>query len=309
MSFLKKLKTALAPGGGVLQKAIASSFKKSNKNWQALVADLTNNLIMADVTPGFAKTIAEQLPAATPSPAAATDSLIAIITNMISPYEKNLDDIISPLTDNQAGTPRVVLMVGVNGTGKTTTLAKLAGLARDKKMSPLLIAGDSFRAAGATQLESWAKKLGVPCWGGDQQNSTDPAAIAHGGYAHAVKQGHDIVFIDTAGRLHTNSNLMSELEKIVRVLKKINPDLPHNCLITLDATTGQNANTQVAMFKNVAPINGIVISKMDGVAKGGMVLSILAQHQLPLYALGVGEKPSDLDQFHTADFVKSFFGQ
>ena len=306
MNFLKKLKDVLKPGAGHLQKALAISFKKSNKNWPAFVAALTNDLIMADVSPSFATSIANQLPRAVADGGAAADALITIITDSIAPYEKNLDDIISP---EPTTPPRLVLMVGVNGTGKTTTLAKLAGLAKAKKMSPLLIAGDSFRAAGATQLTAWAKKLDIPCWGGEQQHSTDPAAIAHGGYNHAIAHGHDIVFIDTAGRLHTNSNLMAELEKMVRVLKKINPALPHHCIITLDATTGQNATTQVEMFKKVAPINGIVITKMDGVAKGGMVLSILAQHRLPLYALGVGERPEDINQFQAGDFVKSFFGK
>ncbi|MDI9314047.1 MAG: signal recognition particle-docking protein FtsY [Hydrotalea sp.] len=310
MSFLSKLKTALKPSGGDLQQSIATSFaaafKKSNKNWPAFVAALTDDLIMADVTPSLAKNIAEQLPRGVADATAATDELINIITKTIAPFEKKLDDLIAP---QPANPPRVILMVGVNGTGKTTTLAKLAGLARDKNMSPLLIAGDSFRAAGATQLESWATKLGIACWGGAQQNSTDPAAIAHGGYNHALAHGHDIVFIDTAGRLHTNNNLMAELEKIVRVLKKINPDLPQDCLITLDATTGQNAAVQVEMFKKFTPINGIVITKMDGVAKGGIVLSILAQHHLPLYALGVGEQPADIDQFNAGDFVKSFFGR
>ena len=177
-------------------------------------------------------------------------------------------------------------------------------------MSPL-IAGDSFRAAGATQLESWAKKLGVACWGGAQQQSTDPAAIAHGGYNHAMREGHDIVFIDTAGRLHTNNNLMAELEKMVRVLKKINPDLPHHCLITLDATTGQNATMpKLTCLKKSPPSTVLLLAKMDGAAKGGVVLSILNATSPAALCLGRGGTTHPtLINLTPADFVKSFFGQ
>ncbi|MGI9461560.1 MAG: signal recognition particle-docking protein FtsY [Alphaproteobacteria bacterium] len=304
MNFLKKLKTALAPSSGKLLDSIKLGFKTSNQNWQAINQHLTDALIMADITPSLAATIGNKLPKNITTSDQAIESLISIISDMLMPFEKNLHDLITPLKK-----PRCLLMVGVNGTGKTTTLAKLAELAKTQQQKPLLVAGDSFRAAGSAQLESWATKLNIPCWSGAEQNTNDTAAIAHGGYHHALEQGYDIVLIDTAGRLHTNNNLMAELEKIVRVLKKIDPALPHDNLITLDATTGQNASTQVDMFQKSTPLDGMVITKMDGLAKGGMVVSILARHQLPLYALGVGEKPADLDQFYAKQFAKSLFGR
>ncbi len=306
MSFLKKLQQALQPSGNQLVSALKAGFKKGNKNWQDIARHLVDALIMADIPPQLAQNIVDKLPSNIESSEEATAKIINIITTMISPFEKKIDDLFSLGLDAK---PAVLLMVGVNGTGKTTTLAKLTALAQAAGLKTLLVAGDSFRAAGSSQLISWAKKLQVDYWDGEKQNSTDPAAIAHGGYNHAVAQGHQLVLIDTAGRLHTNSNLMAELEKIVRVLKKIDPNLPHSCLITLDATTGQNASTQVEMFQKVAPLTGMVITKMDGLAKGGMVLSILQKHGLPLYALGVGEKPEDIDQFDAAQFAKSLFAQ
>jgi len=201
--------------------------------------------------------------------------------------------------------PFVIMMVGVNGVGKTTTIAKLAKRYKDQGKKPLLIAADTFRAAAIEQLEIWAEKIGVEIY--KQQSGADPAAVVYDGLQVARSKGIDVVFVDTAGRLHTKVNLMEELKKIKRTMQKIIPHAPHEILLVLDATTGQNAISQTKLFNEALEITGLVLTKLDGTAKGGIVVSICYEFKIPLRFIGVGEKMEDLRTFNPDEFVEALF--
>lgn len=202
--------------------------------------------------------------------------------------------------------PFVIMMVGVNGAGKTTTIGKLAArfIKQGKKVS--LIAGDTFRAAAVEQLKVWGERSGVRVFSGEA--GCDSAGLCYDGLNQAIKQNDDVVFIDTAGRLQNKQGLMDELKKMLKVIKKIIPDAPHSTMLTLDATTGQNALAQVEVFKQCAEISGLVITKLDGTAKGGILVAIAAAFPTPIHFIGVGEGIEDLDEFSAADFAKSLLG-
>jgi fused signal recognition particle receptor len=197
--------------------------------------------------------------------------------------------------------PTVILVVGVNGSGKTTSIAKLAHLLVQRGHKVLLGAGDTFRAAAVEQLTLWAQRLGVPIV--KQATGADPAAVAFDAVSAAVARGVDYLVLDTAGRLHTQKNLMQELGKIVRVVKKQIPDAPHETLLVLDATTGQNAIKQAKEFTAVAQVTGLFLAKMDGTAKGGAVFGIREELPLPVKFLGVGESVEDVEPFAAESFV------
>lgn len=197
--------------------------------------------------------------------------------------------------------PTIVLIVGVNGSGKTTSIAKLARHLQQQGHSVLLGAGDTFRAAAVEQLTLWAGRLGIPIV--KQATGADPAAVAFDAVSAAVARKVDYLLLDTAGRLHTQKNLMTELEKIVRVVKKQLPEAPHETLLVLDATTGQNAIRQASEFAKSAPVSGLILAKMDGTAKGGALFGIRDVVQVPVKFLGVGEGIDDLEPFASAQFV------
>lgn len=197
--------------------------------------------------------------------------------------------------------PTVVLIVGVNGSGKTTSIAKLARHLQQQGRSVLLGAGDTFRAAAVEQLSLWADRLGIPIV--KQATGADPAAVAFDAVSAAIARKVDYLLLDTAGRLHTQKNLMAELEKIVRVVRKQLPDAPHETLLVLDATTGQNAIRQASEFAKAAPVSGLILAKMDGTAKGGALFGIRAVLPVPVKFLGVGEGIDDLEPFRVQDFV------
>lgn len=201
----------------------------------------------------------------------------------------------------------VVSIVGVNGTGKTTTAAKLAHLAQAKGDGALLAACDTFRAAAVAQLKLWGERLGAPVIAGAA--NADPAAVAHDAIAAAQSRGAAYLFIDTAGRLHTKHNLMQELQKVHRVMAKKLPGAPHETLLVLDATTGMNALTQAREFHKAVPLTGLVITKLDGTSKGGMVVAIQKELGLPIKFIGLGEKPEDLQPFDAGQFAAALFGE
>ncbi|MGQ0614892.1 MAG: signal recognition particle-docking protein FtsY [Planctomycetaceae bacterium] len=201
--------------------------------------------------------------------------------------------------------PTVLLIVGVNGSGKTTSIAKLAGYFREQGKSVVLGAGDTFRAAAVEQLTIWSKRLGVEIV--KQATGADPAAVAFDAAEAAAARGADLLIVDTAGRLHTQEHLMRELEKIRRVLGKRIAGAPHETLLVLDATTGQNAVQQARRFHEATPVTGIVLAKLDGTARGGAVLSIGDELGLPVKFIGVGEKIGDLEPFDPAKFVEALF--
>ncbi len=203
--------------------------------------------------------------------------------------------------------PYVILVVGVNGVGKTTTIAKLARKYKDHGKKVMLVAGDTFRAAAIEQLEIWAKRTGSDII--KQTMGADSASVCFDAIQAALKRGTDVVIIDTAGRLHTKVNLMEELKKIMRVVKKQIPEAPHETLLVIDATTGQNAISQTRIFKNDVDVTGIVITKLDGTAKGGIVVAVSDLFEIPIKLIGVGEQAEDLRQFEAEEFVEALFAE
>ena len=202
--------------------------------------------------------------------------------------------------------PQVVLVVGVNGSGKTTTIGKLASQFKAAGKSVVIAAGDTFRAAAVEQLQVWGKRAGVPVLTAPE--GSDPASLAFEALTQAEAEGADLLLIDTAGRLQNRADLMEELAKIVRVIRKKDPSAPHNTLLVLDATTGQNAVTQVEIFRKIADVSGLVMTKLDGTAKGGVLVSLADRFGLPIHAIGVGETIEDLAPFDPEDFARALVG-
>ena len=203
-------------------------------------------------------------------------------------------------------TPQVILVVGVNGSGKTTTIGKLAAQFKAAGKSVVIAAADTFRAAAVQQLTVWGERAGVPVLTAPE--GSDPASLAFDAIAQAAADGADVLMIDTAGRLQNRADLMEELAKIVRVIRKQDPTAPHNTVLVLDATTGQNALTQVEAFQRLADVSGLVMTKLDGTAKGGVLVSLADTFALPIHAIGVGEGIEDLAAFDPEDFAKALTG-
>ncbi len=203
--------------------------------------------------------------------------------------------------------PQVVLVVGVNGSGKTTTIGKLASQFRAAGKSVVIAAGDTFRAAAVEQLQVWGQRAGVPVLTAPE--GSDPASLAFDAMERAARDNADLLMIDTAGRLQNRADLMEELAKIVRVIRKKDPSAPHNTILVLDATTGQNALTQVEIFRKIADVSGLVMTKLDGTAKGGVLVALADKFGLPIHAIGVGEQIDDLSPFDPEDFANALVGQ
>ena len=220
------------------------------------------------------------------------------IVEILQPLEKNIENL-------NIGKPAVILIAGVNGVGKTTTIGKLGKILKQKNKKVLLGAGDTFRAAAVNQLELWSKKINVEIIKSDE--GADPASVAYKAYTYAKKEKFDHLIFDTAGRLQNKKNLMDEFKKIINVLKKIDTDAPHETFIILGATTGQNAINQVEEFKKITPITGIIMTKLDGTAKGGILIAIANKFKLPIVALGMGEKEDDLQIFKANHFANAMF--
>lgn len=221
------------------------------------------------------------------------------ITQRLQPFEAGLSPDLSH-------TPWVCLLVGVNGSGKTTTAGKLAAQWTRQNLKVGLVAGDTFRAAATEQLEVWSTRSGAHFYAGAY--GRDSASLAFESFQDAQKKGVDVLLIDTAGRLHNKAHLMDELSKMVRVLRKQDPALPHATLLVLDATTGQNAISQVELFQKAAPLSGLILTKLDGSAKGGILLDLTQQFSLPIQGIGVGEHIEDLQPFSAAAFSQALLG-
>jgi fused signal recognition particle receptor len=216
-----------------------------------------------------------------------------------------LTPVARPLRLDPTRKPHVVLVVGVNGTGKTTTIGKLAQQYREQGLEPMMVAGDTFRAAAVEQLQVWGQRTGCAVIAGPP--NADAAGLAFDGLKRATGKA-DVLLIDTAGRLHNKSVLMDELTKIIRVMRKQDPTAPHSVLLVLDATTGQNAIQQVKVFKEMVDVTGLIVTKLDGSARGGIVVALAETFGLPVHAVGVGEKASDLRPFDPGDFARGLVG-
>lgn len=303
-NWLTKLTRGLSKSSGKITQGIGDLLTKRKLD-QDMLDQLEELLITADLGPKTAaKLVAEfgkdrfdkDIDGAEIATALA-DSIAAILTPVAVPLDmKRAED--GPFT---------VLVCGVNGVGKTTTIGKIAyDLQRYKRRNVMIAAGDTFRAAAVEQLDIWANRAGCDFFAKDI--GADSAAVAFESYERAYKKGVDVLMIDTAGRLHNKANLMQELEKIVRVLKKKKPDVPHATLLVLDATTGQNAIEQVRIFKEMVDITGLIVTKLDGSAKGGIVVALADQFGLPIHCVGVGEGPEDLQPFDPVAYARSLVG-
>lgn len=225
-------------------------------------------------------------------------ALAAEVTRIMEPVARPM-----PLYPQK---PQVVLVVGVNGSGKTTTIGKLASQFKAAGKSVVIAAGDTFRAAAVEQLQIWGKRAGVPVLTAPE--GSDPASLAFDALTKARAEGADLLMIDTAGRLQNRQDLMEELAKIVRVIRKVDATAPHNTLLVLDATTGQNAVTQVDIFRKIADVSGLVMTKLDGTAKGGVLVALADKFGLPIHAIGVGEQIDDLAPFDPEEFARALVG-
>ncbi|RWP42345.1 signal recognition particle-docking protein FtsY [Mesorhizobium sp.] len=301
-SWFQRMKEGLARSSRELSGNIAGVFTKRKLDEDTL-QDLEDVLIRADLGMETALRITDSLSASRYGKDVSETEVRAI---MATEVEKVLTHVAMPLELDLSHKPHVILVVGVNGTGKTTTIGKLAAKLTDGGLSVMLAAGDTFRAAAIEQLKIWGERTKSPVIA--SKLGADAAGLAYDAFEQAKQAGSDVLIIDTAGRLQNKTELMAELEKIVRVLGKLDPEAPHTVLQTVDATTGQNALNQVEIFRNVAGVNGLVMTKLDGTARGGILVAIAAKHKLPVYFIGVGEQVDDLEPFSASEFARAIAG-
>ena len=301
-SWFQRLREGLARTSSQLSGQITSLFTKRKLDDDTL-QDLEDLLIQADLGVETALRITDTL-AAERYGKDVTGADVSRI--MASEITKVLAPVAKPLELDLSHKPHVILVVGVNGTGKTTTIGKLAAKLSGAGLKVMLAAGDTFRAAAIEQLKIWAERTGSDIV--SSKLGADAAGLAYEAYEQAKLKKSDVLIVDTAGRLQNKAELMAELEKIVRVLGKLDPDAPHTVLQTLDATTGQNAMNQVEIFRNVAGVTGLIMTKLDGTARGGILVGIAAKHRLPVYFIGVGEGIDDLEPFEAKDFAEAIAG-
>ncbi len=298
---------------GRLSEGLSKSTKKLADNITGLATGtlpldderldaIEEGLIAADLGPKVAARIRERLADQKYAKGIDDDGVRAVVADEVA-------QVLAPVARPIAITrrPQVILVVGVNGSGKTTTIAKLARLFKAEGKSVMLAAGDTFRAAAIAQLKIWADRVGVPVVAGEQGG--DAASLAFEAVKRAMDDAVDVLIIDTAGRLQNKAGLMDELAKLKRVIAKLDPTAPHNVLLVLDATTGQNALNQIEVFGQVAGVTGLVMTKLDGSARGGMLVAAADRFGLPIHAIGVGEGMDDLQPFDAADFAAALVGR
>ena len=300
--FLDRLKSGLAKTAKVLSTDVRDIFKREGRLVdEEFLEELRAALVKTDMGPAAAEAIVadvrERLRARVVDPEVVLDSIRTQLLARLKPAEAGIATAV--------GGPTVILVTGVNGSGKTTSIAKLAQLFLRDGKRVVLGAGDTFRAAAVEQLAMWAGRLGAEIVRGEP--GCDPASVAHRAVVKAVEGGFDVCIVDTAGRLQTQSNLMQELGKIRRVIAKQIPDAPHETLLVIDSTAGQNALSQAKGFREAAGCTGIVLSKLDGTAKGGVIIPIAEQFGLPVKFIGIGEKLPDLQEFSPDDFAAALF--
>ena len=302
MSWLKKLTSGLSKTSAKVTASLSSLLGRPAID-AASIEEVEDALIAADLGTRVAARLAEGVRRHKFDGEVTAPALAAVLADGITEI---LDPVAMPLDIDPAKRPHVVLLVGVNGSGKTTTAGKLAQQWRQQGKSVMLAAGDTFRAAAIEQLLVWGERTGTEVVAGDQGG--DAAALAYQAMEKASAQGTDVLIIDTAGRLQNRSELMDELAKIVRVIRKLDDSAPHDSVIVLDGTVGQNAISQVSAFKEVADVSGLIVTKLDGSAKGGVVITLADTFGLPVHAVGVGEGADDLQPFEARDFANALAG-
>ena len=300
--WLERLRAGLRKTSDKLGDNLSGLFTKAALDEQTL-DEIEEALVASDLGPATAGRIRARL---------ASDrferglSEYAIREIVAEELEKVLAPVAEPLLIDAFPRPQVILVVGVNGTGKTTTIAKLANNFLEQDYGVLLAAGDTFRAAAIEQLRIWADRIGVPVIAGPEGG--DSSAIVFDGVKKATAEGIDVLIVDTAGRLQNKKDLMDELAKIRRVLGRLNPEAPHDVVLVLDATTGQNALSQIEIFREVAGVTGLVMTKLDGTARGGILVAAADRFGLPIHAIGVGEKIGDMRPFDAREIARLIAG-
>ncbi|WP_457089153.1 signal recognition particle-docking protein FtsY [Microvirga sp. P5_D2] len=285
-----------------LSDSVTGLFTKRKLD-DATLQELEDALIQADLGVPTAMRITEAISAGRYNKEISPQEVRTILASEV---EKTLQPVAKALHIDRAKKPYVILMVGVNGAGKTTTIGKLSQKFRQQGLKVMLAAGDTFRAAAIEQLKVWGERVGAPVLAREQ--GADAAGLAYDALQEAKANGTDVLLIDTAGRLQNKAGLMAELEKIVRVIKKFDESAPHATLLVLDATVGQNAVSQVELFRKTAGVTGLVMTKLDGTARGGILVALAAKFGLPVHFIGVGEGVEDLEPFTAGDFAKAIAG-
>jgi fused signal recognition particle receptor len=302
LSWWKRLSQGLGRTASSLGSGITAIFTTRKLDGETL-QDLEDILIQADLGVEVSGRIVSSIGKDRFDKTISPDEIKAALAQEV---EKVLSPVALPLAVDAAKKPFVILMVGVNGSGKTTTIGKLAAKFRAEGRSVMIAAGDTFRAAAIEQLQIWAERTGAGFVSRDQ--GADAAGLAFDALAQAREEGRDILLIDTAGRLQNKQGLMDELAKIVRVIRKMDEQAPHATLLVLDATVGQNAVSQVEIFRQVAGVSGLVMTKLDGTARGGILVALAAKFGLPVHFIGVGESIDDLEPFAARDFSRAIAG-
>lgn len=302
LGFFSRLKQGLSRSTQKLGNNLTSVFTKRRLDDESL-EQLEDILISADFGPEVAENVIESFRKTRFGSEVTDQEIKQALAEEIS---KILKPVAVPFQPNPDLKPHVVLMVGVNGTGKTTTIGKMGQFFTDQGLKVMMVAGDTFRAAAVEQLQVWGDRVGVSVISGKPQ--ADAAGLAFEALKRAKNEQTDLLLIDTAGRLHNKSALMEELAKIIRVMRKFDETAPHSVLLVLDATTGQNAIEQVRIFKEMVDVSGLIITKLDGTARGGIVIALAEKFKLPIHAVGVGEKAEDLRDFSAEEFAKGLVG-
>ncbi|MEM7172673.1 MAG: signal recognition particle-docking protein FtsY [Pseudomonadota bacterium] len=297
-----RLKAGLSRSSSKLGAGITGIFTKRKLDDEAL-EELEELLILADLGAATAAKLTASLAETRFNKEVTAEEIRGALAEDIASI---LSPVAQPLTLDRSLKPQIVLVVGVNGSGKTTTIAKLASRFRAEGAQVRLAAGDTFRAAAIEQLKIWGERTDCPVVA--KAPGADAAGLAYEAVSEAQAAGDDLLLIDTAGRLHNKTELMAELQKVVRVIKKLAPEGPHQVLLVLDATAGQNALNQVATFKDLTNVTGLVLTKLDGSARGGILVALAEKFGLPVHAIGVGEAAEDLRAFEAADFARGLMG-
>jgi len=300
--WLRRLRDGLSRSSAKLTEGITGIFTKRPLD-QAALDELEELLISADLGPATAARLVAELKRTRFDQEVSPEEVRTTLAQAIA---AQLEPVARPLSLEPALKPSVVLVVGVNGSGKTTTIGKLAQQFRAEGRKVTIAAGDTFRAAAIEQLKIWGERVGAPVLA--RETGADAAGLAFDALSQAKAAGSDVLLIDTAGRLHNKADLMAELQKIIRVLRKLDPAAPHHVLLVLDATTGQNAHAQVDIFRQMTAVTGLVVTKLDGTARGGVLVALAERFGLPIHAIGVGESADDLRPFAAPAFARSLMG-